>query len=249
MNTNILTTTERVIYDIRERILNGQFKPGEHLPEASLAAELEVSRTPIRDALRILANEELLVYYPNRGYVVRSVQMKDVLDAYDVRGTLEGMACRLIAEHGIDEKTHEKLKQILTKGDDIFDTATWDEGTQTAWRDINTEIHFALAEASNNHHITPIMRNLRFFPRIISSQLAPDSEFFQQIHTREHRLRSHQEHIHIVDAIVKRQGARAESLMREHVYRNRELLINDTDAFTLENKAPKKQKRSTKKNQ
>jgi GntR family transcriptional regulator of vanillate catabolism len=226
-----LTATERVIRELRERILDGKYGPGTHLHEAAMAAELKVSRTPVRDAMRVLANEELLVYSPNRGYVVRSVGMKDVLDAYDVRGTLEGLGCRIVAERGLDQATDTKLKTLLERGDKIFRAAKWGIEQQRSWQSLNTEFHFTLIDASRNRHLEPIMRQVRFFPRMFDSRLDPNSDFFQKVHTRTERLRSHHDHVHIVDAIRRREGARAESLMREHVYTNRELLRSGMSAL------------------
>lgn len=220
----MVTVTEQVISEIRERILDGKYGPGAHLHEASLAADLGVSRTPIRDALRVLFNEDLLVYYPNRGYIVRSVELSDVLSAYDVRGMLEGLACRLIAEQGLEDDDLATFKKIIDDGEKIFHSPTWGDEEKSAWHNLNTEFHYALLSASRNQHLDPIMRQIRFFPRIFDGRLDPDSDFFQMIHTREQRLRSHHDHIRIVDAIIAREGARAEALMREHVYTNRELL-------------------------
>ncbi|WP_157218947.1 GntR family transcriptional regulator [Flavisphingomonas formosensis] len=218
------TVTEQVISEIRERILDGKYGPGAHLHEATLAADLGVSRTPIRDALRVLGNEDLLVYYPNRGYIVRSVELHDVLDAYDVRGTLEGLACRVIAERGLTEAQREGFAELIERGDTIFASPSWGQEEQSAWRALNSEFHYALLTASNNRHLEPIMRQIRFFPRIFDSRLDPQSEFFQNVHTREQRVRSHHDHMHIVEALIRGEGARVEALMREHVYANRELL-------------------------
>ena len=226
----MLTVTENVIATIRERILDGKYSPGSHLHEAVMATDLDVSRTPIRDALRVLANEKLLVYYPNRGYVVRNVDTKDVLDAYDVRGTLEGMACRVVAERGLDASKQSVFSSIIERGDKIFRSSRWGEEQRTQWRALNTEFHYALLDASENRHLDPIMRQIRFFPRIFDSRLSPESEFFQKVHTREQRLRSHRDHVHVVEAIFRREGTRAEALMREHVYANRELLRHGLEA-------------------
>jgi len=228
----MVTVTEKVIEQIRERILDGKFGPGAHLHEATLATDLGVSRTPIRDALRVLGNEELLVYYPNRGYFVRTVEISDVFSAYDVRGTLEGLACRVIAENGLTEIQRKSFTDLLELGDSIFASPNWGDEEQKAWRSLNSNFHFAIIEASNNRHLDPIMRQVRFFPRIFDSRFDPSSDFFQAVHTREQRLRSHHDHQHIVEAIFRREGARAEALMREHVYANRELLRRAVEALT-----------------
>ena len=224
------TVTEQVIGAIRERILNGEFAPGAHLHEATLATELGVSRTPIRDALRILGNENLLVYYPNRGYFVRAVDVSDVLDAYDVRGALEGLACRMAAERGLSDALVARFQALIELGEEIFRSPKWGVAEQASWRELNTNFHLALLDAAHNRQLGPIMRHVRFFPRIFDSRLDPSSDFFQRVHTRDQRLRSHHDHVHIVEAMIRREGARAEALMREHVYANRELLRKAIEA-------------------
>lgn len=229
----MVTVTEQVIERIRERILDGAYAPGAHLHEATMASDMGVSRTPIRDALRVLANEELLVYYPNRGYIVRAVELSDVVDAYDVRGTLEGLACRVVAERGLSDEQRARFLDLNERGDRIFASPRWTTDEQAAWRAVNSDFHFAIIEASHNRHLDPIMRQVRFFPRIFDSRLDPTSAFFQSVHTREQRLRSHHDHQHIVEAIFRREGSRAESLMREHVYANRELLRRAIEASSI----------------
>lgn len=226
----VITVTERVIDELRERILDGKYAPGRHLQEAALATELDVSRTPIRDALRVLANEDLLVYYPNRGYVVRDIDITDVLDAFDARGALEGMACRIAAERGISHEQQAVLESVIAKGDEIFASPEWTETEQAAWRALNAEFHRALLDIARNRHLAPLLEQIRRFPRMFDARLEPESEFFQQIYTREQRMRSHGEHIQIIGAIVRREGSRAESLMREHVYHNREVLRRGLEA-------------------
>lgn len=226
------TVTEQVISEIRERILNGNYGSGAHLHEVTLASDLSVSRTPIRDALRVLANEDLLVYHPNRGYFVQCVEIGDVLDAYDVRGALEGLACRVIAERGMDDAGKAVFWEIVEQGKEILRPSEWGGAQQAAWSELNTRFHQALLEESHNRHLDPIMRKLRFFSRIFISRFYPSSYLFQNIHTREQRLQRHHDHVRIVEAMMHGEGARAEALMREHVYANRELFRSAFEAIS-----------------
>ncbi len=218
------TRTEAVISLLRQRILDGKFAPGARLLEIELAKGLGVSRTPVRDALRVLAAEELLNYVPNRGYSVPPLSLKDILDAYDARGTLEGMACRLVAEEGLAPPMLVKLEEILQRSEDVLHSEAWGEHEQAEWRRLNTAFHLVLVDCAKNHHLATIARHLRRLPSLYDRRLEPHADFYQQVYKRERRQQSHREHGEIFDAIQRRQSARAENLMREHVYRNREVL-------------------------
>lgn len=218
------TVTENVIAQLRERVLNGTYPPRSRLQEFALAKDLDVSRTPIRDALRVLASEELLVYSPNRGYVVRDVVLQDVLDAYDVRANLEGLACRLLAERGISSALAAQLDDALARGETIVNGPEWGPPQHLAWSELNTEFHTAVAIATRNKSLEEILRQVRRIPRMFDSRLSPNTEFFRSVYTHEQRQRSHREHIKIVEVLKAREACRAEALMREHVYVNRDLL-------------------------
>jgi GntR family transcriptional regulator of vanillate catabolism len=223
------TRTERTIDALRKSILDGRFMPGHHLGEEALSQDFGVSRTPIRNALRVLANEHLLVYEPNRGYVVRRYTTSDVLHAYDVRGTLEAMACRLVAEAGLTAKQRAKLVGINRAADQIIIRGSWDQEDQAAWRDCNTDFHNIIMEASGNRLLDLLAHQMRQIPRLYDHRMEPGSAFYESVYTQSNRERSHGEHLQIVSAIENRQAARAEHLMREHIWRNRELLRQRAD--------------------
>ena len=103
---------EKVFRVIREGILEGKYKPGEALREATIAKELNVSRTPVREAIRQLELEGLVQSIPNKETVVRGVSEEDVQDIFMIRSRLEGMAARLAAERITPEEL-EELKEVL----------------------------------------------------------------------------------------------------------------------------------------
>src|SRR5712691_10619616 len=111
------TRSESVVEALRAAILAGQFQPGERLHEVKLTALLEVSRTPVRAALQKLASEGLLDYTPNRGYTLREFSLSEVVNAYEVRAVLEGLAARLSAERGLSESRRAAISQALRDGD------------------------------------------------------------------------------------------------------------------------------------
>ena len=114
---------ERVAEVLREAILNGGFNPGDALTEAQLAAELRVSRAPIREALRILAGEGLVEVVPYKGTTVRKISRKDIEEVYSLRGQLETFALeRLItAETPVDllplERLCARMQALAAEGD------------------------------------------------------------------------------------------------------------------------------------
>src|SRR5882762_6632006 len=79
---------------IRAMILDGEFAAGQHLREAQLAKLFGYSRTPVRHALAVNEKDGLLEYNPNRGYIVRSFDRRDIANAFEIRALLEGFAAR-----------------------------------------------------------------------------------------------------------------------------------------------------------
>ncbi|MGH2355592.1 MAG: GntR family transcriptional regulator [Chloroflexota bacterium] len=89
--------SQQIAYSLRRAILHGRYRPGERLVEHDVAAALNVSRAPVRDALRQLAQEGLVTVFPHRGAVVTPVSVDMVHDVFEVRERLEGLAARLAA--------------------------------------------------------------------------------------------------------------------------------------------------------
>ena len=215
-----VTRTETVIERLREMVLDGRYGPGTHLQETRFAKELGVSRTPVRDALRALGQEGLLTYSPNRGYFVAELTNEDILDAYEVRSSLEGMACRLCVEKGAGTTLLETLETILAACAEIFSG----ERDGSEWGVLNTRFHLAIVEGTRNKALLSAAKQMRRIPRAFDNRLHPQTSFFKSVYTQDRRLRSHEEHVAIYEAIKSGQGSRAAFLMREHVYRNRAVL-------------------------
>ena len=116
MNTQLTQAVVR----IREMILRAELAPGQRVAEAPLADALGMSRTPVRQALPLLAQEGLLAEHETRGYVVRTFTAADILDAIDMRGVLEGLAVRRVAEQGPSKALLRELRACLEDGDAIL---------------------------------------------------------------------------------------------------------------------------------
>ena len=144
-----------VFKTLREAILKGDLAPGERLMEIKLANQLGVSRTPIREAIRKLELEGLVVMVPRKGAEVAKITEKDLRDVLEVRASLEELAISLACERITDEKIAElkdALEQFRTviKGKDV---------TKIAQMDV--AFHDVIFEATQNARLVQMVNNLR----------------------------------------------------------------------------------------
>ncbi|NPC57451.1 GntR family transcriptional regulator [Caenimonas soli] len=204
------TLAQNVTDTLRDWILHGRMRPGMRLEEIPLAEQLGVSRTPIRAALGTLASEGLIDHQPKRGYLVRAFDMEEIVAAYEVRSVLEGLACRSAAVHGLTEAQTMRLKASLAEGDRILGGGELRPEDHEPYQQMNVTIHDTLLEASGNPWVT------RFAVQAQNIPFASDRIILWDDHAV--ILRSHGDHHRIVESVVARDSARAEQLMREHVY-------------------------------
>lgn len=197
-----LTLWERVHDYLREEILSNRLPPGTVLGEAALAADLGVSRGPIREALGRLAMEGLVDVRPRRGAVVSALTAAEFLEAYQVREALEAQAVRLAAPRLTDE--HRKRLNELVREQDRLVKA----GDVDGFFGSNAAFHELLVEASGNGTLIDMYQQLlRHMGRYRMRSLA----------LRGTLERSVTEHRAIVRALVRGDADRAVHLMSEHI--------------------------------
>src|ERR1700719_1478506 len=198
-----------VMDQIRESILDGSVVTGERLNEVRLSRTLAVSRTPVRAALQALAGEGLLDYAPNRGFTVREFPLPAIVDAYDIRAALEGVAARFAAERGLRTEEKALIERSLAAGDRLLERGSFEAGDLTIYRGINGDFHDTLLAAARNRMLGEMIRICHHVP--VSSS--------RNIVAFEHRdvRRRHDDHHRIYEAIIAQEPWRAEMLMREHV--------------------------------
>jgi GntR family transcriptional regulator of vanillate catabolism len=209
------TQQTRALVRIREMILRGKLTPGQRLAEAPLAELLGMSRTPVRQALPVLAQEGLLAEHATRGYIVRGFSTADIFDALDIRGVLEGLAVRRIAEHGVSRLLVQALRETLADGDSIFNKGQLEESDEAGYAEMNGRFHELIVLESRSAIIEQTLgRNARI-PFAAPQALAFDKTSLVYMFQR--LLYAHRQHHYIVDALESGEGARAEALMREHI--------------------------------
>jgi GntR family transcriptional regulator of vanillate catabolism len=204
-----VTLSQSVTDRLRTALLEGRFLPDEKLQEMSLSAMLNVSRTPIRAALHSLTAEGLLEYVPNRGYRVRGLDTDRLISVFDIRGMLEGLAARLAAERGMDEATQTEYRLALEKGDSLIEKGKLVRADRDRFAQVNVCIHEAILHAADNRLLNDMIRLCHNIPISSDSNVLWNDYAWLR--------RSHDDHYRMFEAILLRDGSRAEQLMREHV--------------------------------
>ncbi|HTY94480.1 MAG TPA: GntR family transcriptional regulator [Steroidobacteraceae bacterium] len=209
------TQLARATVSVREMILRGRLKPGQRVTEVMLAELLGMSRTPVRQALPVLAREGLLVESGTRGYLVRTFTRNDILDAIDLRGVLEGFAVRRIAERGASAALLAQLGQCLEEGDQIFRKRHLVDSDEAAYGAMNDRFHAALLAEADSPVIAGALASNDCIPFASAGAIAFDATDLQAMFDALHF--AHMQHHAIRDALAAGQSVRAEFLMCEHV--------------------------------
>lgn len=199
-----------VFENLREAILNAKLTPGQRLMEVQLAETLGVSRTPIREAIRKLELEGLVVMIPRKGAYVADMSIKDISEVLEIRGSLEGLAAYLASERMTDEdiKNLEKISKEITKEKDIDEILKKD-----------VEFHEYIFKSTNNKRLHQLINSLweqvyRFRVSYIS-----DNESIDNI-INEHKL--------IIEAIKNRDCELAQKYAKQHIEKAEQFMIDKT---------------------
>ncbi|MGG1662100.1 GntR family transcriptional regulator [Brevibacillus sp. NRS-1366] len=207
---------EKVYHEIKERILRGVILPGDHLVEAELTAEFQVSRVTIRDALRRLIVDELVELLPHRGIRVRILSVNDALELYLVREPIEGLAALLAA--GMPSESLLGLSEIWEKEGEAIAA-----GNVMEYMQLNGEFHRAVARASGNRPLINVLKRLK--TQMIGFQYVKAFNMVRMV-------TSHQHHKVVLDAILAGDGDKAEEAMRMHLRSAAELVASMGEMFS-----------------
>jgi DNA-binding GntR family transcriptional regulator len=199
---------------LREGILEGRYAPGERLIEQSIAEELDVSRTPVREALRRLQAEGLVESYPNRGAVVRAFTPQHLIDTYGLRAVLEGyaahQAARFITPADL-ERLEEHCRALEAATERDFESRREEVEYLVHHNGI---FHQTIITASRNERVPDLIRQVSDLPLYYRS-------FYW--YTPQERAVSNFFHRRILDALQAGDAERAGTLMREHVHFGRDV--------------------------
>jgi GntR family transcriptional regulator, vanillate catabolism transcriptional regulator len=224
------TQITSALLQLRELIFSGAVLPGERMSELPLVQRLGVSRTPLRLALSELEHEGLLRELPGGGYVVRQFTQEDVRDAVELRGVLEGTAARFAAERGVPARELRALRATNDTIQSLLHRADYESFERFVH--LNERFHARLLKLARS----PVLE--RAIEGIVALPFAGPSAFIlaeaQLPASRDILIVAHRDHSALIEAIERRQGARAESLAREHArlaLTNLEIVMAHGDAL------------------
>lgn len=201
-NTRLGNTTDRTLEQIRTAIQDGRYAPGQRLIESDLMEAFGVTRGPLREALRRLGTEGIVELIPNRGAIVRMFSLKELIDLFRIRESVEGLAARLAAEKMTDNKTRgnfarsiEKIKRSQGQPDTPFSLE-------------NQTIHDLILHHADNEQLSLLMKRLQL--PIIRFQIRASVD-------EDYRNASRAEHEAVIAAVLNGDSDLAESAMKAHL--------------------------------
>ncbi|BCX72737.1 GntR family transcriptional regulator [Acinetobacter bereziniae] len=210
-----MSSGQQVLIKLRKMIIDGELEGGTRVAEIPTAELLGVSRQPVRMAFRLLEQEGLLIKNPTRGYTVREISEKLINDALEVRGILEGLAAKTIAEQGLTEEQKKTLQNCIVETEKLFDGKTeFGDHELERYHHFNVIFHDTIIQGAQNVALIQALAKNNQLPMASAQAITYDQAQALSEYRRLHY--AHLQHCSIYDALMHRQAGRAETLMREH---------------------------------
>lgn len=211
VNVNEYLPLRDVVFNtLRQAIITGEFVPGERLMEIALANRLGVSRTPVREAIRKLELEGLVVMIPRKGAEVARITEKDLRDVLEVRSSLEELAAGLATER-LDDDSREKIQTAL---ENFREAIVTEDNSRIA--DCDVEFHDTVFEATKNKRLIQIINNLREQIYRYRLEYVKDASYHTVL------LKEHEE---LAEAMFSGDKERAQEIMKCHIDNQEETVI------------------------
>lgn len=194
--------TDEIADIVRDRILKGEYEIGEKIKENQIATELRVSRTPIREAFKLLENEGLIDYIPNRGCFAKGFTKQDVDDIYAVRAALEQLA----VERAVERITEEEIKDLEEQCDLMEFYARKKDAKKVL--ELNSVFHDGIYRTTRSRFMAQVLRSYKGYIEKTRKSVFYDEAYLDAI------LREHRE---ILDAIKSRDKEKAAEAVTSHL--------------------------------
>jgi DNA-binding GntR family transcriptional regulator len=201
---------DRVYRTVRHMILSGGLPNGARVSESELAASLEVSRTPLREALRQLLAEGLIEQEQNRSLVVRGFGVRDLLEIFEIRESLDATAARKAAER-IEDRELKLLQESIELAEFLIPRERWEDVRREFRR-----FHELVQAASGNHRLQELLTSLYSYSHHSSLLRRP---------TQQNAPLTQRDHVKLYEALAAHDGAAAARCAQEHILQEREQLL------------------------
>ncbi len=199
---------EKAYFLIKEMIVNGQFKPNEHIEEKVLAGLINMSKTPIREAINTLEQEGWVQIVPRKGIFISEITLKDIKDIFQVRENIEPLILEMSFAN-LDDRRLMALREGFISNEEL---------SQKKLDEMDHELHQYILEACNNRHIIKMMENVYEHNQRLRFLLEK---------TTERRESTLEEHIKILDALLAKDLEKArEETLRHIVNSQQDFLAN-----------------------
>lgn len=202
---------EKVYKELKAGIISQRIKPGEILNERKLAQTLGISRTPVREAIQMLANEKWIIIEPYRGAYVYELTEKDIVEVFQVRLALECLAIELIVDK-ISKEDIVKLKSIFKKQEKLKE-----KYEAEAFIEADREFHTFIAKHSDNRVLIDMLNELGDVLRRLGVQAVQDKKRF---------IETLDEHTAILDALSMNNKDGAIDAMKHHITKTMDNIYN-----------------------
>lgn len=201
---------------LREDILNGRYREGSKLIESKLAKELQVSRTPVREALKQLELEGIVENIPNRGAIVLGISQQDIEDIYTIRNSIEGIAAKWAVERMTEEEL-EELKEIY----DLMDFYVQKNDIE-GFAQLNIEFHESIYRATKSRYLEQVLKGLQYYMKRTRMKALQVEGRIQK---------SQMEHKEILDAFIHRDPEKAQEALTRHLMNSQK----NVEKYQMEN--------------
>lgn len=196
------TLSRKIANTLSEEILKGDLMPGDRLDEQSLADRFQVSRSPIRDALRELASTRLIEQRPRRGFAVATIDTTTLRNLYETLSELEGLCARYCALRA-DTVERENIRALHARGQEAIE-----RHDMTAYAEANRALHQAIYDSCHNDALRDITLEVRNRLSMFHAQF---------LFSEERVAKSQDEHTQVVESILANDGEGASEAMKKHV--------------------------------
>lgn len=210
------TVAARIYGAVKEQIIEGRYAPGSRITEQQVAAEFSTSRTPVREAMRLLVADGFVLFKPNSGTVVREWSTEQMRQVFDARVLIESEIAAAAAQH----ITGEQVAQLERLQDEIEASGKALRGGDTSRiGKLNREFHRVLAQASHNERLVAMLASAMEMPIV--------QQTFRR-YTRQQLQRSFSHHRELIDAMAAHDPAWARSVMSCHIHSAKHSMLAST---------------------